>query len=44
MRKTIGDKVYAAGHYDLAAKLLDDLTVRPEFTEFLTLPAYEHLD
>ena len=44
VRKTVGDKTYAASHYDLAAKLLDDLTVRPEFAEFLTLPAYEQLE
>lgn len=44
VRKTIGDKAYATGHYDLAAQLLDDLTLRPEFAEFLTLPAYEHID
>jgi len=44
VRKTIGDEAYDRGHYALAAKLLDDLTVRSEFTEFLTLPAYDRLD
>lgn len=29
---------------DTAVKLLDDLVLDPTFTEFLTLPAYDHLD
>jgi len=34
---------YAAGKYDTARELLDRLVLRTEFTEFLTLPAYDEL-
>ena len=44
VRKTVGDTAYDTGRYDLAAKLLDGLTSRADFVEFLTLPAYEQLD
>jgi malate synthase len=36
---TVDDACLAA-----AARLFEDLTVRSEFDEFLTLRAYEHLD
>jgi malate synthase len=32
------------GRLGLAARLLDDLVLSPDFTEFLTLTAYPHLD
>ena len=44
VRKTVGDKAYDIGHYAQAAKLLDGLTTRADFAEFLTLPAYEYLE
>ena len=34
---------YATEKFNQAAKLFRDITVSDEFTEFLTLPAYEHL-
>jgi malate synthase len=34
----------AAGHYELAARLLDRLTAEPRFTAFLTLVAYREID
>lgn len=43
IRATLGEKGYAAGRYDLAAKVLDRLTTDDMFAEFLTLPAYELL-
>jgi malate synthase len=35
---------YARQKFDEAAKLFRDITVSEEFTEFLTLPAYEHIN
>jgi malate synthase len=34
---------YANSQYSLAAKLLAEISLQPEFAEFLTLVAYEHL-
>jgi malate synthase len=39
----LGD-TYQQGRYEEAARLFEDLTSREEFVEFLTLPAYEHID
>lgn len=33
-----------SGKFELAAKILDDLVLSPEFVEFLTIPAYQHLN
>jgi malate synthase len=38
-----GDRGYAAGRFTLAAQLFAELSTAREFTEFLTLPLYEHL-
>jgi malate synthase len=43
MRKAIGEEQFAQGHYEQAARLFDRLVITKEFTEFLTLPAYEQL-
>jgi malate synthase len=39
----VGEERYAQGHYEQAARLFDRLVTTKEFTEFLTLPAYEQL-
>jgi len=39
-----GDTAFAAGKFDLARQLFDQLVTAPEFAEFLTLGAYNHLD
>ena len=44
LRERFGAAAYAAGHYDEAAALFDQLTAAPTFGDFLTLPAYEKLD
>jgi len=44
IRRHLGEKVYAAGKYELAAKVFDELTASDRFAEFLTLPCYEYLD
>ncbi len=32
------------GRYDLAARLFEDMMTRPDFPDFLTLVAYDHID
>jgi malate synthase len=43
IEKEIGSARFGDGKFELAAKILRDITRNDEFTEFLTLPAYEHL-
>ena len=40
----LGDDGWAAGQYDTAAKMFEELSLSDDFVEFLTLPAYELLD
>jgi malate synthase len=42
--KTILGPDYAAGKYEEAAELFDEITTSDTFVEFLTLPGYEHLN
>jgi malate synthase len=44
LRQAVGDKVYVERSYDLARKLIEDIVLKDEFTEFMTLEGYEHLD
>jgi len=44
MKDQAGAAEFAAGHYELAAKLFDEISVADEFTDFLTLKAYEYLN
>ena len=44
LRQTIGDHKFSAGHFDLAARLFDQIISSDDLAEFLTLIAYEHLD
>jgi len=41
--REIGPERYAAGQFDAAAALFGDMIRKPDFDEFLTLPAYERL-
>lgn len=41
--KEVGAERFAGGLYDAAAKLFGDMIRKPDFDEFLTLPAYEQL-
>ncbi|MBI1395147.1 MAG: malate synthase A [Betaproteobacteria bacterium] len=43
VREILGDKQYAAGKYEEAAKMFTELTLAEDFAEFLTLPAYEYV-
>ncbi|MDZ4669761.1 MAG: malate synthase A [Phototrophicales bacterium] len=40
----VGDSRFRNGKYLLASDIFDQMIRREEFTEFLTLPAYEYLD
>jgi malate synthase len=44
IRKHLGDERYARGKFDEASKLFEEMMTKPEFTEFLTLPAYDRLE
>ena len=44
LRQQLGEAEYAAGNYELAARLFDEISVADEFTDFLTLKAYEYLN
>ena len=44
IQREVGDDRFENGHYQLAAKLFDELVREPEFTEFLTLKAQEHIN
>lgn len=43
VKMEIGDKAFDNGNFDKAAGLIEKLTLSPDYTEFLTLPAYEML-
>jgi len=44
IREKVGEKRYASGNYEKAARLFDEIISNEELEEFLTLRAYEHLD
>jgi malate synthase len=44
MRAELGDSKFNTGKFKLAAELFDQITIRDEFPEFMTLAAYEHID
>jgi malate synthase len=44
IRTSVGEARYAAGRYELAAKLYMDLTSNDEFADFLTIPCYAYLE
>jgi malate synthase len=43
IKDTVGEERYGVGRYTEAAALLRELVLADEFTEFLTLPAYERV-
>jgi malate synthase len=44
IRAEVGEAAFAAGHYEHAAALVDELTAKPGFDTFLTLTAYREID
>lgn len=43
LKAKVGEEYFAANNYKLAAVLFDEISVADQFTDFLTLKAYEHL-
>ena len=44
IRRAVGDEAFARGRADDARALFEQVALEEEFPDFLTLPAYEHLD
>jgi malate synthase len=44
LKAMVGDDRFARGSYVKAGKLIEDIVLKDEFTEFMTLVGYEHLD
>ena len=44
IKAMFGEANFAAGKFQLASQLFDRLVTEPDFVEFLTLIAYDHLD
>ncbi len=44
LKAQLGEAAYAAGNFDRAAKILDEITTADAFETFLTLPAYRAID
>ncbi len=44
LRDKLGGERFESGAFELASQIFDDITTRPEFTEFMTLVAYNHID
>jgi malate synthase len=40
LRAAVGEKRFAAGNFERAAALIDEITTAPQFETFITLPAY----
>ena len=43
VRTLLGEEAWKAGQYEAAAKLFDQITIRDDYVEFLTLPGYDWL-
>ena len=44
IKSAVGDDFFAKGRYEEAREIFDGVALSTEFKEFLTIPAYEHLD
>ena len=44
IKATLGEQQFAAGKFALARELLDKIITNDQFTEFLTLPAYQYIE
>jgi malate synthase len=44
VRTDLGPELFAQGRYEEAAAIIEDLTTRPTFTDFMTTVAYERLN
>ncbi len=43
IKEMVGAETYRSGKYELAAQLFEQIVTGEEYTDFLTLPAYEYL-
>ncbi len=43
VREHLGEQQYAAGQYEEAARMFEELTLDDDFADFLTLPAYDYV-
>jgi malate synthase len=39
----VGHEAFRAGSYEKARQIIEDIVMRPDFTEFMTTVGYEHL-
>ena len=44
MREEYGDEIFEQGRFEEAGELFEEVALASSFPEFLTLPAYEHID
>jgi malate synthase len=44
LKDQVGEEFFATHNYELAAKLFEEISLTAEFTDFLTITAYEYLD
>jgi len=44
LKGKVGEAFFAANNYELAAKLFEEISLKDEFSDFLTLTAYEYLE
>ena len=43
IRGEVGDERFESGHFQRAMQLFDEMIRAEDFSEFLTLPAYQYL-
>jgi malate synthase len=43
IKHRIGDEAYADGHFELATRLFEEVALRDEWVDFLTLVGYQYL-
>jgi malate synthase len=44
IKSAVGDDFFAKGRYDEAREIFDEVALSREFKDFLTIPAYAHID
>jgi malate synthase len=44
LEQALGASAFRSGRYDLARQLIEEIALRPEFTDFMTTVGYDHLD
>jgi malate synthase len=44
LREDLGNQAFTAGRFDEAREIFEEVALSPQFVEFLTLPAYGHID